>query len=78
MVPSLRSEVLGEWLPLALADILARLLTIWGGEVDRSTILQSWGLEGSVETTAAKSDDPMVDASLGFMIRAGASTDGNG
>jgi hexokinase len=78
MVPSLRGEVLGEWLPLALADILARLLTIWGGEVERSTILQSWGLEGAVETNAAKSDDPAGDEWLGFMIRAGATTNGNG
>ncbi len=78
MVPSLRGEVIGEWLPLALADILARLLTIWGGEVERSTILQSWGLEDSGETNAAKSDDPAGDDWLEFMIRAGATTNGDG
>ena len=36
----MRADALGEWLPLALAD----LLTAWTG-ARRSQILRGWGLE---------------------------------
>lgn len=40
IIAEMRADALGEWLPLALAD----LLTAWTG-AQRSQILRGWGLE---------------------------------
>lgn len=73
----MRGDALGEWLPLALADIMARLMTIFGGEVPRRSVLAAWGLEGIEGSDEGaepegSGQDPAGDAWLAFMIKAGA------
>ena len=45
VVREMGGDMLGEWLPLALADILCA----WGGG-RRSEILRSWGLAAMADT----------------------------
>jgi hypothetical protein len=53
---------------MALADLYAKLATLWGGELRREAVLASWGLQapaGAVDDEA----DPEGDAWLAFAAR---------
>ncbi len=51
MLDALRGDLLGEWLPTALAD----LLCAWTGRT-RETILESWGFHRPQAEVAAETD----------------------
>ena len=39
-------DALGEWLPLAMADLMIAMLSMWGPcHAKREDILASWGIE---------------------------------
>ena len=55
LIRELRADLLGEWLPLALADILSA----WSGE-KRPEILRGWGLDAMAD----RADDASLSAFL--------------
>lgn len=55
IINEMRSDMLGEWLPFALADIAAALCG-----VRRQALLRSWGLDA----LADRADDAEVSAFL--------------
>lgn len=45
LASEMRCDMLGEWLPLALADIVVVLASTWGKtELTRETLIAGWGL----------------------------------
>lgn len=56
MVPELRADAVGTWLPLALADILSA----WTG-LDRVRILRGWGLD----RMADRADSELLESFIG-------------
>lgn len=63
---------MGEWLPLALADLLVGLASVWGKPgFGRAEALAAWGLRPPEEDRPAGAD-PEGDRWLEFMLAAGA------
>lgn len=52
----MRGDLLGEWLPAALADLLCVILKIGGVSRDRDEILSSWGFRLPARQRAAETD----------------------
>lgn len=43
LVSALKGDLVGEWLPLALADLYMLIYSIGGNALTRDEVLQSWG-----------------------------------
>lgn len=55
----MRRDNWAEWLPEALADLLAGIASIGGSVISRNAILASWGI--MVEERSVLSDDEEAD-----------------
>ena len=49
LVDATRSDALAEWLPAALADVVAGLAALGGVQLQRSAVLSGWGLRAMAE-----------------------------
>lgn len=67
----LAGDLLGEWLPLALADLAVGLVRLGGGKCEgRAAFLDSWGLQtmAGVMRTAQDADDATLEITQWGML----------
>lgn len=63
LVRALRPDILGLWLPVALADILSALLVSRGGRPPRlADIMASWGLPSLADASRESDTAAALDA----------------